>query len=114
MWRVFPVVLSLGLLGAHFFRAGMQLPVALCLALVVLLAVPRPWAARLVQAALVLGAVEWTRTLLFIASVRLAAGQPATRMAIILGAVALLTLVSALVFRHRRVAGFYRLRPRTE
>ena len=114
MWRVFPVVLSLGLLGAHFFRAGMQVPVALCLVLVVLLAVPRPWAARLVQAALVLGAVEWIRTLVAIASVRAAAGQPATRMAVILGAVALVTLASARVFRHRRVAGFYRLPPRTE
>jgi uncharacterized membrane protein YecN with MAPEG domain len=114
MWRVFPAVLSLALLGAHFFRAGLQVPVLLCLVLVVLLAVPRPWAARLVQAALVLGAVEWIRTLVTLAEVRAAMGQPATRMAIILGAVALVTLASALVFRHGRVAGFYRLRARAE
>ncbi len=112
MWRVFPAVLSLALLGAHFLRADTQVAVALCGALVVLLAVPRPWAARLVQAALVLGAVEWIRTLVTIAGMRAAAGQPATRMAIILAAVALVTLASALVFRHRRVAAFYRLRDR--
>ena len=112
MWRIFPVVLSLGLLGAHFLRAGMDVPVLLCVVLMGLLAVPRPWAARLVQAALVLGALEWVRTLVTIAGVRAAAGQPATRMAIILGTVALVTLASALVFRHRRVAGFYRLRDR--
>ena len=108
MWRTFPAVLSLLLLGAHFFRAGNEVAVLGCAALAGLVAVPRRWAARTVQAALVLGAVEWLRTAAMIAGFRAAAGQPATRMWVILGSVALVTAASALVFRHRRVAAYYR------
>jgi hypothetical protein len=109
MWRVIPVVLSLLLLGAHFLRAGADVPLVACGALIALLAVPRGWAARIVQAALLLGTLEWIRTAAMIAGMRAAAGEPTTRLWVILGSVALVTLASALVFRHRRVARFYRL-----
>ncbi len=59
--------------------------------------------------ALVVGALEWVRTLVTIAAVRFSAGIPALRMVLILGTVAVLTLLPALVFRHRRLRGFYRL-----
>jgi len=111
MWRVIPVILSLLLLGAHFLRAGAHVPLAACAVLIAMLAVPRWWAARIVQATLLLGTVEWIRTAAMIAGIRAAAGEPTTRMWIILGSVALVTLASALVFRHRRVARFYRLGP---
>ena len=99
-----PVVLSLLLLAAHGSRAGLPLSVSLLvLALAGLLAVPRRWAARTLQAVLVLGALEWARTTVVLASARQAAGLPATRMVIILATVALLTAASALVFRHDRL-----------
>lgn len=99
-----PVVLSLLLLAAHGSRAGLPFSVSLLvLALAGLLAVPRRWAARTLQAVLLLGALEWVRTAVVLASARQAAGLPATRMVIILASVALLTAASALVFRHDRL-----------
>ena len=58
-----PVVLSLLVLGAHFLRASSSIMVAVVVIVLGLLAVPRRWAARAVQAALLLGTVEWMRTL---------------------------------------------------
>ena len=91
--------LSLLLLAAHFYRAG-WLPLAvLSVLLVGLLLVPRPWAARVVQVALLAGGVEWLRTLAALAAERMAVGQPYLRMALILLSVAAVTGLSALVFR---------------
>ena len=58
-----PVVLSLLVLGAHFLRASSSIMVAVVVIVLGLLAVPGRWAARAVQAALLLGTVEWMRTL---------------------------------------------------
>jgi len=53
-----PVVLSLLVLGAHFLRPGNFIMVAVVAIVVGLLAVPRRWAARTVQAALLLAALS--------------------------------------------------------
>jgi len=105
--QLVPVVLSLLVLGAHFFRAGNMLLVGVVLLLLALLGVRRPWAARLVQVALVLGALEWVRTLVEIFAWRTKAGQPALRMAVILGCVTLVTAGSALVFGSDRLRRWY-------
>ena len=47
------------LLAAHFYRAGGLVLAALSVGALVLLAVPRAWAARLVQFALIAGALEF-------------------------------------------------------
>lgn len=99
-WLLLPL-LALGLLGAHFLRAGAWPLMGACVLLVLLMAWPRRWAARTVQGALVLGAVEWLWTLALLAQQRIALGQPWLRMALILGAVALFTAGAALVFRRR-------------
>ena len=106
--QLVPVVLSLLVLGAHFLRGQNLVMFGLVAVLLVLLAVPRRWAARLVQVALVLGAVEWTLTLTRLASWRAQAGQPYLRMAAILAVVALLTGLSALLFRTERLRRRYR------
>ena len=105
--QLIPVVLSLLILGAHFLRAGNLVLVALVLALLGLLSVRRRWAARVIQAALMLGAVEWVRTAVELAAWRSQAGQPALRLVVILGTVALLTALSGLVFRLARVRSWY-------
>jgi hypothetical protein len=107
--RLLPVVLSLLLLGAHFYRAGQLSLTGLCLALPLLLFLPRPWVPRLFQALLALGALEWLRTLYAFASMRIAFEQPWTRLALILGMVALLTTLSGLVFRAAALRRFYRI-----
>jgi hypothetical protein len=65
------------------------------------LIVREKWVAWLIQLALVLGAIEWIRTLVAVAEVRLEYGMPWVRMAVILGAVAAFTALSSLVFRSK-------------
>lgn len=100
LWLLLPA-LALAVLAAHFYRDASWPGVAACAALFVLLAVPRAWAVRVLQAGLVLGALEWLRTLVVLVQVRLALGQPWLRLALVLGAVAALTAVSALVLQPR-------------
>lgn len=101
--------LSSVLLAAHFYRAGQLALAVASLALIALLAVPRRWAARAVQIALVLGALEWLRTLAAFAAERVSAGQPYLRLAVILLAVAAFTAASALVFRNARLRVRYNI-----
>ena len=105
--RLLPVILSILLLAAHFFRAGDNLYVIVLLVLLLLLAIKKPWVPWLLQVALVLGAVEWLRTLMFVAQMRIEFGMPWTRMAIIMGAVAMFTALSSLVFRGKALRKRY-------
>jgi hypothetical protein len=100
-------VLSLLVLGAHFFRGGQYGLVAIVLGLAGLVFVRRQWAARTLQAALLLGTAEWLRTTAFFVHLRQSLGQPWTRLAVILGAVALLTALSALLFETPRLRARY-------
>ena len=104
-----PVVLSLVILGAHFMRYGNSIGVFGSLVLIALLIVRRPWVARLMQVVLMLGALEWVRTLYELAQVRAAHGQPFTRMIVILGVVVAVTFCSALLFQSSAFKRIYRL-----
>lgn len=103
-------VLSLVVLGAHFLRYGNAAGVAIAVAPIALLFVRTPWAARVVQLVLVLGAIEWMRTLYELVQSRLAQGMPVTRLAIILGAVVVVTIVSAALFETPAIKRIYKLR----
>lgn len=112
--QLLPVVLSLMVLGAHFLRAGNVALVALVCVALGLLGVRRPAAARLVQAALVLGAMEWFRTLVVLVAWRAESGQPVVRLIFILGSVAAFTGMSALAFQAARMRSWYSLPPRPQ
>ena len=84
-----PIVLSLAVLAAHFLRYDHAIGVIGSLVLIALLFLRQPWVARLVQVALVLGALEWVRTLFSLMQV--------------------VTLVSALLFQTRALKAVYRL-----
>lgn len=103
-----PALASL-LLAAHFYRAGSVALTLLSLALLALLAIPRPWAARTLQLALVIGAIEWLHTLAGFAGQRVALGQPYLRLTLILLAVAAFTAASGAVLQHTRLRRRYRL-----
>jgi len=107
--RLLPTALALVVLGAHFLRAGDFALVVVTLAVVALLFVRRSLAARTVQSALVLGTLEWLRTLALLAGERRAAGAPYLRMTLILAGVALATALSLLAFRSRAVKEHFRL-----
>ncbi len=102
-----PIVLSLIVLAAHFLRGGGLVIAVGVLGLLALLAVRRPWVARLMQVVLVLGALEWIRTLVTLTMHRSEQGQPFLRMMLILGLVAAVTLISAWLFETRRMRRIY-------
>jgi hypothetical protein len=110
--RAFLLLLPAGLsalaLGAHFLRPGDLGLVVVCLVLLGLLFVRRLWAARLVQLALLAGALEWLRTLAALLPARRVAGEPWVRLVAILGGVALLALLGAALFETRRLRERYR------
>jgi hypothetical protein len=105
--KLLPVILSFLLLAAHFYRAGLLPIAALCVALPFLLLLRQAWVPRLFQFLLVLGALEWLRALYGFAAMRIAFGDPWQRLAIILGAVALFTGLSGLVFKNRSLRDYY-------
>ena len=102
-----PVVLSILVLGAHFLRFGNWAGVFVALLLIALLFLRRPWVARLMQLVLVLGTLEWLRTMYELGHIRALHGQPYGRMLVILGIVAAVTLCSALLFESKTLRGLY-------
>ena len=105
--KLLPVILSILLLAAHFYRAGIPALSGLCIGVLFLLFFRKRWVPRLFQWLLILASLEWLRALYFFAAMRIAWDQPWTRLAIILGAVALFTAVSGLVFRNTRLRSYY-------
>ena len=102
-----PIILSLVVLGAHFLRYGSSIGVFASLMLIALLLVRRPWVARVMQVALILGTLEWLRTMYELGHVRALHGQPYGRMLVILGLVAAVTLCSALLFQSPTLKKIY-------
>lgn len=105
--RLLPAILSLLLLAAHFYRAGTTLVAGICIVLPALLFFRERWVPWVIQGVLLLGSLEWLLSLYRFASLRIALEQPWTRLAIILGSVALFTALSALVFRNRALRQRY-------
>ncbi len=97
--RVLPVILSFILLAAHFSRSGLSELMLMCIVMPFLLFIQKIWVVRFLQILLLLGSLEWIRTLYNYAVERQAIGESWIRLAIILGVVALFTGLSALVFR---------------
>lgn len=106
-----PIVLSLLLLGAHFLRYGNTLVVVGMVALLGLLFVRQWWVARLMQVVLVLGALEWLRTLILLVQERMVTGAPYLRLSVILGVVIAVTVVAALLFQAKALRAIYRVPP---
>jgi hypothetical protein len=102
-----PVVLSILVLGAHFLRYGNSIGVLVALLLIALLFLRRPWVARLMQVVLVLGTLEWLRTMYELGHIRALHGQPYGRMLVILGVVAVVTLLAALLFESKTLRQVY-------
>jgi len=105
--KLLPVFISFLLMAAHFLRAGHTAVALVLLFLLLLLILRKTWVPWMIQLTLLLGAVEWLRTLFSVAQVRSEMGMPWTRMAIILGAVALFTAFSGLVFRSKALRKRY-------
>ncbi len=97
--RLLPVILSMLLLGAHYYRAGFIVLVVIVFASLFLLLIRQPWIVRVIQVELVVGGIEWVRSIFEYVDMRQEINRPWILLAIILGSVALLTFCSSLVFR---------------
>lgn len=100
--KLIPVIISFLLLATHFYRAGIFPLVVICLILPLLLFIRQNWVARLSQVFLVIGALEWVRTLLNLVEIRQAMYMPWIRLAVITG-------LSALVFQSLSLKERYKL-----
>ncbi len=98
--------LSLLLAAAHLLRHFGPLALLVLVGLT-LIGIRRPIARRLLQLMLVLAGVEWVRTLVVLAQQRMAAGQPWLRMAVILGAVSVVTVLAAVLLVTRGARRYF-------
>jgi len=105
--RLLPVILSFLILGAHFSRDNMTLLMVLALAFPFLLFVKKSWVPKLFQVALILGALEWLRSLYFYIQAYEENGQSWTKLLMIIGGVTLFTALSALVFNSKSLKERY-------
>ena len=105
--RIVLFVIAALLLGAHFFRAGNTLFVVLCLAASLLFFYKRRLSLVLLQLMAYGAAAIWLVAAVRLVEFRQQSGQPWTVAAIILGAVALFTLVAGLLLNSRAIAQRY-------
>jgi hypothetical protein len=82
----------------------------LSLLIPLLLLIKKQWIAQLIQIVLVLGFFEWIRAIFYYVNQRMHIGEPYLRLVIIISVVALLTILSALVFRNKNLRELYNLK----
>jgi hypothetical protein len=97
--RVILIVLAFILLAAHFSRAGTGVVAGLMLVFPLLLFVRRVWTGWVLKITLLLGGLEWLRTLSRLVAERRVTGDDWARLAVILLAVALVTFLAAWAVR---------------
>lgn len=105
--RLTLLVLSFLILGAHFLREGSMLLVLLSLLAPLLLFIRRRWVLIAVQVLLYCGVLVWIDTLVDLIRLRLQHDAPWLRMALILGAVILVTAYSGLMLNSKMVVEKY-------
>lgn len=105
--RLLPVIFSALLLAAHFSRAGNNGLVMLCLVAPFVLISRRKFILYIISGLLVIGSIVWISTLVSLVQIRIPAGIPSLRMAIILGVVALLTALSAMILKNKKLHAYY-------
>lgn len=105
-YLILPIISSV-LLAAHFSRADLNWLVPLALLFPLILLIKRKWIIRIYQIYLICGGLIWIERLLQLRRMRIAAGESWIRLAIILGVVALITLLSALILQNKKLLNAY-------
>jgi len=107
--RLFPIIFSFLILSAHFSRAGLTLFSLIFLLIPFLLFIKQAWVVRLIQIFLIIGSIEWIRTLFIYVNERQTNGEPYIRLIVIIGIIVLFTGLSALSFRNQVLKERYNL-----
>ena len=101
-WLYFFPIFSSVLLAAHFSRVDLKGISLLCLIFPMVLLIKKIWVLRFFQIYLIGGGVVWIQRTLALRSLRIEMGEPWLRLALILGAVAFFTLLSAFIMEKKR------------
>ena len=101
------VILCFVLLAAHFFRYGWVFLAITSLIFPFFLLIRKPWTSIVIQIALLLGAIEWARTLIITVQYRMDYDLPWIRMAVILAAIVLINLYAAMVLQSSSLKKMY-------
>jgi len=101
-------VLSCVLLAAHFSRAENDWLAVICLVFPLILLSKKKWLMQIFQIFLLVGGAIWIERTIFLVRLRQRLNLPWVRLAAILGAVALFTILSALVFKSKKIKEIFR------
>lgn len=94
-------MIATALTAAHFSRAGSYVLVTLSLVTPLLFLIKRRWSLMLLQLAAYGATLNWMLVIVLLVQMRQQVGRPWTTAALILGAVALLTLLAGLLLNSR-------------
>ncbi len=109
--RISLYVVAALLLGAHFLRAGNLVIMLLCLAAPLLFLWRQRWSLIALQFLAYCAAGSWIGVAIRLVQLRQQLGQPWTAAAIILGSVALYTLLAGLLLNSRAIKERYPAAP---
>jgi hypothetical protein len=105
--RISLFVTAAVLLGAHFLRAGNPVMVALCLAAPLLFFQRKRWSLIVLQLLAYGAAGTWIAVAIQLMQLRQQSGQPWTAAALILGSVALFSVLAGLLLNSRAMSESY-------
>ena len=101
------IIITSLILSAHFLRDSNLLLTLVYILLPFVLMIKKRLALLLVQGMAYAGGIIWINTLIKIAQRRISYGEPWIRMAVILGAVALFTILAGLLLNSSKVKEQY-------
>ena len=105
--RIVLLIISYLLLSAHFFREGETILTAVYLFLPLLFFIKKRWSLIFLQLFSYGGFIIWLQTIFVLTSARIQLGEPWLRMVIILGVVAIFTLLAGLLLNSNKIKSKY-------
>lgn len=105
--RTIMIIIASLILGAHFMKASNYLLTLVYIIAPFILLIKERWSLIALQALMYIGGGVWISTIIVIAQERILYGQPWSRMALILGAIALFTILAGLLLNSPKVKEKY-------
>ncbi len=105
--RTIMIIIASLMLGAHFLRDSNLLLTLVYIIAPFILLIKERWSLIALQALMYIGGGVWISTIIVIAQRRILSGELWSRMAYILGAVALFTIVAGLLLNSLKVKEKY-------
>ena len=104
---LFPAIISIEVLAAHYSRHNVSVMTFFSLLFPLLFLLKKEWVKKVTILFLLVGFFEWVRTTYVLTMIRIHYHMPFLRMIIILVTVAILTLISGLVFKTKTLRERY-------